>query len=112
MRVFAPLILTYVLLFAAVVFLSLHTPTPWRDPRFKPLMWRVLLFPAVLMSLTFGAFALVSWFIDFGFVWAIFVIFPGGLMLAIGLISLALGMVGSVRKVLNNRPAIEILKEN
>lgn len=107
---FFPLILLYGGLFALVVTLSLQSATPWQDPRFKRLWWRVMLYPAILMSVVMLAFAGLSRFIDFGFTWAIFVIVPALLIILVGIVKLAGIMAGDVRKSLN-KPAILVIEK-
>lgn len=107
MRVFAPLILVYLLMFVGVIALALSSATPWKDPRFGRVAWRIMFYPAILMSVAFAGLGLLSRFIDYGFTWSIFVIVPALLLILAVILKLASVMVGNVRKALQPRQLIE-----
>lgn len=107
MRVFFPLIFVYALLLWGGLTLAFHSATPWTDRRFFPALWRLILYPAVMLTILMVAFAAAARVIDYGWYGTQFALPLVAIVGVLALIKLAIVMVGDVRKILHT-PTKEI----
>ena len=99
MRVFAPLIFLYLIGMWAIARM-LAPGLAWNHQVYTRVGWRMLLYPAILLSIFLLAFALIGFLVDQGYSWTLFALPVIVVAAFLGIIKLASVMVGDVRRVL------------
>lgn len=99
---FLPLLVLYGLIVWGVVAMVTHSSTPWTHPNFSRVGWRLLLYPAVLLTLVLLGFAGFSFIIDLGIAPVVMFLPLIVVIYGLGVLKLAMVLVGDLLRVIRN----------